>query len=225
MRAAVILLVAFFLEISTASAQTVWNVSLWGKRRAVTVSIEHLAQELEARTNGALRLVMHYGEAISPARENIDGISLGVFEAAHICPSYHPGKTPALAGLELPFLPFEDMEAAHRVNLKMHRHPVIEQELGRFNARVLQHVIAPRYEFMGRGDPLTIYPSGKACGCGRQALSVMASVRWAAGQPPCRHRRFIQAWNGACSMRRLCRSPTPLPIIAFMKCQIGTRST
>ncbi len=153
MRAAVILLVAFFLEISTASAQTVWNVSLWGNRRAVTVSIEHLAQELEARTNGALRLVMHYGEAISPARENIDGISLGVFEAAHICPSYHPGKTPALAGLELPFLPFDDMEAAHRVNLKMHHHPVIEQELGRFNARVLQHVIAPRYEFMGRGDP------------------------------------------------------------------------
>ncbi len=97
------------------------------------------------------RSITHFGEAISPSRENIDGIALGAFEAAHICPSYHPGKTPALLGLELPFLPFDDIRSAHRVALKAHQHPVIERELGQFNARVLQHVIAPRYEFMGRG--------------------------------------------------------------------------
>ena len=141
------------LGAAPAVAQTTWNVSLWGPSRPVTVAIEHLAKEIEARTEGALSMVLHFGEAISPARENIDGIALGVFEAAHICPSYHPGKTPALLALELPFLPFEDIRSSHRVALAVHQHPVIEQELDRFNARVLQHVIAPRYEFMGRGEP------------------------------------------------------------------------
>lgn len=148
------LLAAAFVALSfPATADTRWNVSLWGSSRAVTVAIEHLAKEVEARTNGAFTMMVHFGEAISPARENIDGISLGAFEAAHICPSYHPGKTPALLALELPFLPFDNIEAAHRVALKAHKHPIIEKELNRFNARVLQHVIAPRYEFMGRGEP------------------------------------------------------------------------
>lgn len=144
---------ASWLLASPVIADTRWNVSLWGSSRAVTVAIEHLAKEAELRTDGALSMMIHFGEAISPARENIDGISLGAFEAAHICPSYHPGKTPALLALELPFLPFDNIEAAHRVALKAHQHPVIERELSRFNARVLQHVIAPRYEFMGRGEP------------------------------------------------------------------------
>lgn len=153
MRLAPAFVCALFLQASTASAESVWNVSMWGASRAVTVAIEYLAEEVEKRTDGAVRMVIHFGEAISPSRENIDGISLGAFEAGHICPSYHPGKTPALLALELPFLPFDDIRASHRVALKAHKHPVIEKELGRFNARVLQHVIAPRYEFMGRGEP------------------------------------------------------------------------
>ena len=138
--------------VAPAAAETVWNVSMWGSSRAVTVAIEYLADEIEKRTDGALRMVVHFGEAISPARDNIDGVAIGAFEAAHICPSYHPGKTPALLAMELPFLPFKDIRASHDVALKAHNHPVVETELGRFNARVLQHVIAPRYEFMGRGD-------------------------------------------------------------------------
>ena len=153
LKAAASLALASTLVAAPVSAETVWNVSLWGNSRAVTVAIEHLAKEIERRTDGAFKMVMHFGEAISPSRENIDGIALGAFEAAHICPSYHPGKTPALLGLELPFLPFNDIQAAHKVALKAHNHPVIEKELGQFNARVLQHVIAPRYEFMGRGTP------------------------------------------------------------------------
>ncbi len=155
MRALLTFIFTLSLGIGSAAAETVWNVSLWGPSRPVTVAIEYLAEEIETRTDGALRMVLHFGEAISPARENIDGVALGVFEAAHICPSYHPGKTPAMGALELPFIPFEDIRSSHRVALRVHEHPVIEQELDRFNARVLQHVIAPRYEFMGRGEPPT----------------------------------------------------------------------
>ena len=155
MRQVCAVFVFYIFTLSSVAAETVWNVSLWGSSRAVTVAIEHLSQEMEKRTDGALRMVLHYGEAIAPSRENIDGISLGAFEAAHICPSYHPGKTPALLAMELPFLPFDDIRASHRVALKVHKHPVIEKEFGRFNARVLQHVIAPRYEFMGKGKPPT----------------------------------------------------------------------
>jgi TRAP-type C4-dicarboxylate transport system substrate-binding protein len=160
-RLGVTALLACTLFAVPAAADTVWNVSLWGNSRAVTVSIEHLAKEVARRTDGAFKIITHFGEAISPSRENIDGIALGAFEAAHICPSYHPGKTPALLGLELPFLPFNDIRSAHRVALKAHQHPVIERELDQFNARVLQHVIAPRYEFMGRGDAPTDLKSWK----------------------------------------------------------------
>ncbi|MBT5241654.1 MAG: TRAP transporter substrate-binding protein DctP [Rhodospirillaceae bacterium] len=166
----------------SVSADTVWNVSLWGSSRAVTVSIEHLAKEIERRTDGALRMVIHFGEAISPARENIDGIALGAFEAGHICPSYHPGKTPALLAMELPFLPLNDIRVAHKVALKTHTHPVIERELKKFNARVMQHVIAPRYEFMGRGAPPKVLTAWKGMRV-RAPGAIGEGVRALGGRP------------------------------------------
>ena len=75
-----------------------WNMSTWGKARAFTVGPEYIAEQLASKTDGNFTLKIHYGEALSKARENLDGIKLGAFQAAQFCNFYHPGKNPALDG-------------------------------------------------------------------------------------------------------------------------------
>lgn len=87
-----------------------WNVSVWGKRRAFTEHIEKLAELVKEKTNGEFTLNLAYGEALSKSRENLDGISIGAFEMAQFCASYHADKNPTLSVLELPFLGVPDLE-------------------------------------------------------------------------------------------------------------------
>lgn len=130
-----------------------WNVSLWGAPRAFTEGFEAIKRIVEERTDGRFQMTLHYGGAISPPRENLDGIAIGAFEAAQVCAFYHPGKVPALTGLDLPFLPLRDSVHKAEVSHAYFEHPVIVEELGRWNAAVLAESPMPHYEFMGRGDP------------------------------------------------------------------------
>ena len=77
-----------------------WDVSLWGKPRAGTVVADALASEVAQRTEGRWRLALHYGEALSKARENLDGLEIGAFEAAMFCNFYHPRKTAGADGAD-----------------------------------------------------------------------------------------------------------------------------
>ena len=137
-----------------ASAETVsWNLSVWGPPRAYTKGVETLAEIVERDTDGKFTITIHYGEAISPARENLDSVSLGTAEAATFCSSYHPGKNPALTGLDLPFLPVDDIDALNEVHKAYYAHPVIQEEMDRWNAIAFMPTPLPLYEFMGRGNP------------------------------------------------------------------------
>lgn len=137
-----------------ASAETVsWDMSVWGPPRAYTKGVETLAEVVSRETDGKFTITIHYGETISPARENLDGVSLNAFEAATFCSSYHPGKNPALTGLDLPFLPVDDIDALNEVHKAYYAHPVVQEELGRWNAVAFMPTPLPLYEFMGRGNP------------------------------------------------------------------------
>ena len=104
------------LGASGAGAQQAvqWELSVWGPPRAYTKSVETLASEVEEKSGGNFKIRIHYAEAISPAKENLDGIKLGAFEAASFCASYHPGKNPAMTGLDLPFLPLMGLDAVNQ---------------------------------------------------------------------------------------------------------------
>jgi len=65
-----------------AIAETTWNVSLWGKRRAFTEHVEKLAELVSEKTNGEMKLNISYG-GLSKNKENLDGISIGAFEMAN----------------------------------------------------------------------------------------------------------------------------------------------
>ena len=132
-----------------------WDVSLWGKPRAGTVVADALASEVAQRTEGRWRLALHYGEALSKARENLDGLEIGAFEVAMFCNFYHPRKTPALMALTLPFLPMQTWQDNRRIRDAVYAHPAVVKELARWNAQAYTSSFLPLYEFLGRGEPPT----------------------------------------------------------------------
>lgn len=135
--------------------QVTWYLSTWGSPRAVTRSFDVLAEVVGRETGGGFKIIVAYGESISPQRENLDSVEVGVIEAGHVCPNNHPGKTPLMAAFELPFLPIADLNSSRRLAEIYFRHPEVVKELARFDAVALFQSSAPRYEFMGR-DPAPV---------------------------------------------------------------------
>ncbi len=135
-----------------AAADVTWNVSLWGKRRAFTEHVEKLAELVNAKTNGAFEIKLHYGAALSKSRENLDGISIGAFEMAQFCASYHADKNPSITVLELPFLGVPDLETQIKLDKLVYATDAVKKDLGRWNAEILMSSPMPQYNFVGRGD-------------------------------------------------------------------------
>jgi len=129
-----------------------WNLSVWGKQRAFTAGIEALSAAAKERTGGKFNIKIHYGEALSKSRENLDGIQLGAFQMAMFCSAYHPGKNPTLTGLDLPFLPFPNLRVQAKVHDAYYSHPAVQKDLARWNAKLLMSALLPQYEFTGVGD-------------------------------------------------------------------------
>jgi TRAP-type mannitol/chloroaromatic compound transport system substrate-binding protein len=132
-----------------------WNLSTWGKQRAFTAGIEYIAAQLSAKTGGNFTLKINYGEALSKARENLDGIKLGAFQAAQFCNFYHPGKNPAWMVLTMPFLPLGDLEVSMKVREALMKHPAFVADMNNWNAMAYFSALLPQYEFLGKGDAPT----------------------------------------------------------------------
>ncbi|WP_428699698.1 TRAP transporter substrate-binding protein DctP [Stappia sp.] len=129
-----------------------WNVSVWGKRRAFTEHIEKLAELVSEKTNGEFTLNIAYGEALSKSRENLDGISIGAFEMAQICASYHEDKNPTLTVIELPFLGVPDLPTQIELDKAIYSHPAVVKDLMRWDAKLLMSSPMPQYNFVGKGE-------------------------------------------------------------------------
>ena len=150
---------AFSLLSLPASAANVdgpavfWKFSVWGKQRAFTAGVEHLAKRLAKETNGKFQFKLFYGGQLSKARENLDGLKANAFESAIFCNFYHPGKNPALMVLALPFLPLGDFDVAVRIRHGLYEHPILRDEIAKWNAVYYTSTHIPQYEFLGKGEP------------------------------------------------------------------------
>ena len=107
-----------------------------------------LAAVVEEKTGGAWRMTLHYGEALSKSRENLDGIAIEAFQAAMICNFYHPRKNPALMVLTMPFLPMSDWDANRRIREAVYAHPAVAREMARWNAMIYTSTFLPQYELL-----------------------------------------------------------------------------
>jgi TRAP-type C4-dicarboxylate transport system substrate-binding protein len=130
--------------------KVVWNYSVWGPPRAFTRGIEKAKEMWETAGNGRFKLQIGYASALSPEKENLDSIKLGLIEGAYVCVGYGPNKTPLAQVLELPFLLTDDMRVNTAVIDAVMQHPLIEKELAtRWNAKYLMPAVLGVYEFMG----------------------------------------------------------------------------
>ncbi|MBA5778359.1 C4-dicarboxylate TRAP transporter substrate-binding protein [Stappia sp. F7233] len=150
--AATALALGFAFTAEAFAQDVTWNVSVWGKRRAFTEHLEKLNELLAQKTDGKFKLNIAYGEALSKSRENLDGISIGAFEMAQICASYHEDKNPTLTVLELPFLGVPDLKTQIEVDEALYHHPAVQKDLARWNAKLLMSSPMPQYNFVGKGD-------------------------------------------------------------------------
>ncbi len=151
--------VGAMFAVTTARAQMVdgpavtWNISHWGKPRAASAGNFALSEIVSKRTGGKFKIKVHMGEALSKARENLDGIKLGAFQMADFCNFYHHGKNPAWMVLSLPFLPLDDYRVSRPVREAMYKNPLLIADMARWNAIPYVSTMLPQYEFLGRGKP------------------------------------------------------------------------
>ena len=179
-------LIGVSAPISSAEAQMVdgpkvtWRVSLWGKRRAFTESLEYISKTVKERTGGKFNFKLYYGEQLSKSKENLDSIAVGAVDAALVCQSYHPGKLPAANVLDMPFLPITNFDVQYAVSNKIFSHPVVKRDFAQWNAIIFAINILPQYEYMGKGKPPTSVADFKGLrlralgGMGRSAKKIGA---------------------------------------------------
>ena len=145
--------------ISPAEAQMVegpkvtWRVSLWGKRRAFTESLEFINKTVKERTGGKFDFKLYYGEQLSKSKENLDSIAVGAVDAALVCQSYHPGKLPAANVLDMPFLPITNFDVQYEVSKTIFDHPAVKKDFAKWKANIFAINVLPQYEYMGKGKP------------------------------------------------------------------------
>jgi len=138
------------MPIGEALANTVWNVSVWGKRRAFTEHVEKLAELVEQKSGGSFTMNVSYG-GLSKNRENLDGISIGAFEMAQFCAGYHRDKNPTITVLELPFIGVNTLEEEVAVSHAVYDHPAVQKDLARWNAKLVMTSPMPQYNVVGTG--------------------------------------------------------------------------
>jgi TRAP-type C4-dicarboxylate transport system substrate-binding protein len=134
-----------------ASAETiVWNYNVFGPPRAITASIETMAEFYKKESNGEFEIKIAYGGALGPERQVPEAIKAGGYEAGQMCAGYYPNKFPLLTVMELPFLPPRGTVENAKVYEAVLNHPLIAKEMGeRWNIKYLGPTFLPAFEFMG----------------------------------------------------------------------------
>jgi TRAP-type C4-dicarboxylate transport system substrate-binding protein len=136
--------------VAAADAKTVWNMNIWGAKRAFTAGIEKIKELAEKDAPGEFELNIQYGDALGNRKQNPENIKTGVFEMGQICVGYYPNKYPLLGVMELPFLAPRDLETRAKVEMEVLAHPAILAELkDRWNSIPVGPAFLPAYEFMG----------------------------------------------------------------------------
>lgn len=159
----------------------VWDWAIYGPPRALTKPIEHVAKFLEEKTNGNFTWRLHYAESISPSKSVLDGLQINAFQGALVTFGYGPGKTPLHLAVDLPYLPYRDIDGYVAAVEAFDRSEPIAAEAAQWNSKLLYLAAVTSYEFMGRGKPPLTLEDWKgmrvrALGPGGDAMRVLGAV-------------------------------------------------
>ena len=175
------MVVAGFGAASEVSAETIWNHNVFGGKRALTVGLEVMKEELEKAGGGDFELKLHYASALGPAKQIPENIKIGAVESGMNCAGYYPNKYPLLTVMELPFLAPADTRQSALVQKDIMEHPLIVAELkDRWHSKYFSPNFLPPYEFMGnKRIETTADMNGvkmRISGLNAQALQVFGAV-------------------------------------------------
>jgi TRAP-type C4-dicarboxylate transport system substrate-binding protein len=151
----VVFLSLFMLGFSASAAEKgviKWHVSMWGPLGARVWPIQWWAEEMEKRTDGRFKAILHPGAELSPAKEQLDGIRAGLYEMAHFCPLYAPGKAPLGMLFSTPCIIPVRLKNVVELELAFMEHPAAKKLMAeRWNAVYmgLSHT-RPDYTLLGR---------------------------------------------------------------------------
>ena len=127
-----------------------WDVSLWSPAKALNYPIEAWVQDMIDKTGGRWEIEIHGGEVLAPAKDTIDGIKAGMFQAGLISSMYIPGKIPLRTVTENPFLAPPTIAGAGQWVQEMSKHPAIMKQVDDWNAIALFSFAVTPYEYMGK---------------------------------------------------------------------------
>jgi len=150
----VVFLSLFVLGVSASAAEKgviKWDVSLWGPLGARVWPIQWWAEEMEKRTDGRFKAILHPGAELSPPKQQLDGIRAGLYEMAHFCPLYAPGKAPLGMIFSVPCIIPLGLKNIAKMELAFMEHPAAKKLMAeRWNAVYmgLSHT-RPNYTFLG----------------------------------------------------------------------------
>jgi len=166
---------------ANAADKVEWHLSAFGNPRAVTKGMEEIARYVTEESGGNFKITIGWGESLSGAKENLDGVKIGAFEAAQFCSSYAPGKVPLQSALDLPFLPIGTLDEMQIVHTAFHEDSRTVDELKQWNAKFLFVSLLTSYEFMGTGAPPRTIEDWKgtrtrALGGGGKAMAKLGAV-------------------------------------------------
>ncbi len=114
---------------------------------------EAWAREIEKRSNGRVKIVIHPGEVLLGAKEIFEGVSNGVADIGTTCPAYTPGMFPVTEAFELPGLQNPNALAA---SLTMHEGYKVLEEKGLMDE--YKDVKVLMFWATGPGDVMTTRP-------------------------------------------------------------------
>ncbi|MBC8247837.1 MAG: C4-dicarboxylate TRAP transporter substrate-binding protein [Deltaproteobacteria bacterium] len=143
-------------EVFSADKPIQWNLSVWGGSRAWTKPVEQWAKDMEKATNGRWKIKIHYGGVLAPAKEQLDGIRAGMFEAGGFCSAFHPGKNPLHTVAELPFIAPSNNKHIFQLSAALWEHPALKKELLKWNAVPLLPGGLCQYQLMGNKPVRTV---------------------------------------------------------------------
>ncbi|MDD9877475.1 MAG: TRAP transporter substrate-binding protein DctP [Magnetovibrio sp.] len=140
-------------EAAVDGPKVTWKFNVWGKKRAFTADVEAWAKHVKDETNGKFKIKIFYGDQLGGKKQNLDNLKAGVFDAAKVCWSYHPGKNQSMTVLNLPFLPVKNFDVQRKVAEAIHKHPISSKEVkDKWNVFAFSSSQLPQYEFLGRGE-------------------------------------------------------------------------
>jgi len=143
-------------QVISADKPIQWNLSVWGGSRAWTKPVEQWAKDMEKATNGRWKIKIHYGGVLAPAKEQLDGIRAGMFEAGGFCSAFHPGKNPLHTVAELPFIAPSNNKHIFQLSAALWEHPALKKELLKWNAVPLLPGGLCQYQLMGNKPVRTV---------------------------------------------------------------------